>query len=546
MHPQSRIIILLFFLIQQGFSHAQTLGLLQYDPDVFEAYTLIAGPRPQVFLIDKCGKVANEWNLISNPGLSTYLLEDGRLLRTGKVQTTFNGGGSGGRVEIFDWNSNLEYRYDISDDRTHQHHDVEMMPNGNILVLAWEGFTFEEGVEMGRDANMMGPNGIWLEQILELRPIGTNEAEIVWEWHLRDHLVQDRNASLNNFGSVSESVGKLDINYPQSVNPDIIHCNAIDYNPYLDQIILSSRALDEIWVIDHSTTTEEAATSMGGVSGKGGDFLFRWGNPEAYQRGSEADRQLFGQHDAQWIESGLPGAGNILIYNNGNGRPGQDFSESVEIVPPLQSDGNYTIDDIEPYGPEQPVWTYGNTVDQFFYSARISGTERLANGNTTICVGDQGRVLEVTPDGKLVWEYISPVSNSGILSQGDMPIGNSMFRAYSYAPDFSGLIDQNLEASNPIEMDPIDYECEIVSNVIGQEEQGIQIVNPMQDQYSIYFESPWTGTLSVFDIKGRLIETMTIEQERVFSRRADYLAPGLYILHFENSEMSFSNWITKQ
>ncbi len=110
----------------------------------------------------------------------------------------------------------------------------------------------------------------------------------------------------------------------------------------LDQILISVHNFSEIWVIDHSTTTAEAASHSGGNSGMGGDLLYRWGNPAAYDSGSSADQQLFVQHDAQWIGNGLPGAGNILIFNNGQGRPDGDYSSVDEIVPPVASDGSYT------------------------------------------------------------------------------------------------------------------------------------------------------------------------------------------------------------
>ena len=100
------------------------------------------------------------------------------------------------------------------------------------------------------------------------------------------------------------------------VSADWNHVNSVQYNAELDQIILSSHNQNEIWIIDHSTTVEEASGHTGGVYGKGGDFLYRWGNPSIYGRGTSNDTKLGGQHDAHWIANGLPGAGNILIFNN--------------------------------------------------------------------------------------------------------------------------------------------------------------------------------------------------------------------------------------
>src|SRR5678815_4211721 len=145
--------------------------------------------------------------------------------------------------------------------------------------------------------------------------------------------------------------------------------------------------MDEMYVIDHSTTTAEAAGHTGGNSGRGGDLLYRWGNPVAYGAGTEADQQLFGQHDAQWIPAGSPGAGNILIFNNGLDRPAGQFSTIEEITPPVDAQGNYALTPGSAYGPALPSWNYTAAIPTSFSSDHISGTQRLPNGNTLICDG---------------------------------------------------------------------------------------------------------------------------------------------------------------
>ena len=160
--------------------------------------------------------------------------------------------------------------------------------------------------------------------------------------------------------------------------------NSIAYNAQLDQIVLSVRGCNEIWFLDHSTTTKEAAGHTGGKHGKGGDLIYRWGNPAAYRRGTTRDKQLVQQHDAQWIPDGYPGAGHITIFNNGYDR---GWSSVEEIVPPVDASGRYILEAGKAYGPEKPVWHYEAKNRTDFFSSEISGAHRLPNGNTLICAG---------------------------------------------------------------------------------------------------------------------------------------------------------------
>jgi hypothetical protein len=158
-------------------------------------------------------------------------------------------------------------------------------------------------------------------------------------------------------------------------------------------------------VIDHSTTTKEAASHTGGNSGKGGDILYRWGNPQTYDRGTSSDQKLFGQHDAQWIKPGLPGEGDILIFNNGVTRPGSHYSSVDEITSPILENGSYYLEDESAYGPAEQTWIYTADPATSFYSSSISGVQRLANGNTLICSGETGKIFEVTLEEETVWQY---------------------------------------------------------------------------------------------------------------------------------------------
>src|SRR5207248_6947015 len=131
---------------------------------------------------------------------------------------------------------------------------------------------------------------------------------------------------------------------------DWLHVNSVAYNAELDQIMLSVFEFSEVWVIDHGTKTAEAAGHEGGKSGKGGDLLYRWGNPRAYRAGTVKDQKLFGQHNAQWIAKGLPGEGHVLIFNNGMKRTGGAYSTVDEIVLPVDGKGRYDYSKGKPYG----------------------------------------------------------------------------------------------------------------------------------------------------------------------------------------------------
>ncbi|HEV3117576.1 MAG TPA: aryl-sulfate sulfotransferase, partial [Gemmataceae bacterium] len=242
---------------------------------------------------------------------------------------------------------------------------------------------------------------------------------------------------------------------------DWTHTNSIDYNPELDQIMLSVPTFNEIWIIDHGTTTAEAAAHAGGKSGKGGDLLCRWGNPLAYRAGTAALQRLFGQHNAQWVPNGLPGAGHALVFNNGNGRPGGAASSVDEIVLPVDAKGSYALTPAAAYGPDTALWSYFAPKKADFHSGYISGAQRLANGNTLICSGASGIFFEVTADKEVVWKYVNPVRRlagagapgpkGGPPKGGGAPTPGAVFRAYRYAPDYPGLAGRDLTATKTIE-----------------------------------------------------------------------------------------------
>jgi hypothetical protein len=402
-------------------------------------YTLIAslGSR-DTFLIDLDGKVVHQWTSDYQPGNAVYLLDDGSLLRTGKVpNATFNArGGTGGRIQRFSWDGELLWDFKLSDDQYCQHHDIEPMPGGNVLCIAWQRKSREEAIAAGRDPASIRFDALWPETILEIKPEGKTGGKVVWQWSMWDHLIQSHDPIQANFGEVADHPELIDVNYMQRPGADWVHMNSVAYNAQLDQILLSARWFNEIWIIDHSTTTEEAASHGGGRSGKGGDLLYRWGNPYTYLGGLPFDQRFFGQHDARWVPKSYPGGGNIMVFDNGGERSGRNYSVVAEITPPINADGSYTLSRSRPFGPEDYAWTYSDP--SYFLSERISGAERQPGGNTLICSGDQGYVFEVDTDGEIVWEF------SNTLGRESGGPGGSLFRAPRYPLDYPAFAGRDL------------------------------------------------------------------------------------------------------
>ena len=361
----------------------------------FPGYTLYSIENSRTaYLIDMNNQVVHTWGFNKNGGYSSYLLSDGSVIRpAASTGSQINGGGAAGVVQRVSWNGTLMWEYTYSSSTYRSHHDIEPMPNGNVLLIAWEVKSASQCVAAGLNHSA----SLWPDHIIEVQPTGSAGGNIVWEWHFWDHLIQDYNAAKSNYGVVSQHPELLDINVG-STSGDWMHCNAISYNPDLDQIVLSSHNLDEIWVIDHSTTTSQAAGHTGGNAGRGGDILYRWGRASNYRVTSSP--QVFDVvHCAWWVPAGLPGAGHIMAFNN---RENTGTSMIVELETPL-SGYTYTLAPNSAYAPASPVWSY--TAPGFF-SLHLGGNQRLPNGNTLIAQSTSGKFLEVNPSGVVQWSYL--------------------------------------------------------------------------------------------------------------------------------------------
>ena len=424
------------------------------DSRAFDGYMLVHDAAfswhnaNRIYLVDGDGETVHEWE--SAPyqpeGSVAYLLENGLLLRTASSYDWIHSEeypvGAAGTVQLLDWDSNVVWEYEMDVPGKHViHHDVDYMPNGNILAIAYTAFSLEEARAMGWDAEYpQDVDTIWLDKIVELRPdLDDGSTELVWQWNSWDHLVQDAFPDRANFGDVESAIGKIDINYLRDGytlfnRGQLHHVNSVDYNPQLDQIVLSSATYGELWFIDHSTTMTEAAGDSGGRYGRGGDLIYRWGNPLPTKSGSLDDATLYWQHDVHWISDGLPGAGNIAIYNNGTKRNLQgrhdpelfmdfqnSYTELLEVRFERDGIGRYDADS-EP----EIVWSWNSDAGEDYYSPFMSGYDRLPNGNTIFVNAHNKRIIEVTTEGERVLDY-------------RIPHNGRMYRVYKYPRDYPGF-----------------------------------------------------------------------------------------------------------
>ena len=405
------------------------------EAEAAPGYTLLV-PRPRgqnttkVLLVDLEGRVAYDWTV---PVTSSHarLLENGNLMVMTEPWGVRELNPDGGVV----WSYAAES----------MHHDFLPLPNGNVLLLLREKKTAAEVVARGGNPENVGERDFEVDYVVEVRPTGPASGEVVWRWSPWEHLIQDFDPGKPDYGVVAEHPELVDLNYrlaeayraaPADWYADWLRVNSLDYNPQLDQIALSARNLGELWIIDHGTTTAEAAGHSGGKGGRGGDLLYRWGNPAAW--GGPGEQELYWAHHVQWIKPGLPGGGNVILFNNGNGYPGnrRNHSSVDEVALPVAGAGYRPVEN----GARQ-VWRYAADPPGEWYERWMSGAQRLPNGNTLICSATQG-IFEVTPAGKTVWKYPNPAIPS---SEDDLESGAGLrlYRAHRYPPDYPGL--QELE-----------------------------------------------------------------------------------------------------
>ena len=511
---KKRILFQLFFILLSLHLSAQnTVGILSYDANkTYEGYNLLyPNNQEKVFLLNNCGEIVHIWNDEEDfrPGNTAYLRENGDLIKCKRHNFSNNdpiwAGGGGAFVEIRNWENELLWSFEQNDSFRRLHHDIEPMPNGNILMISWEYKSVEEAVQAGRDAAMLPDAELWPDYILEINP--TNN-EVVWEWHTWDHLIQELDATKDNYGVVANHPELIDLNWTANDGRrDWMHTNAIDYNEELDQVVISVPTFNEIWIIDHSTTTAEAAGHNGGLSGGGGDLMYRWGNPLTYQAGTFENQQLFFQHDIHWVgdflDTSHPHFGKLAVFNN---TANLSYSTANVFAPDFDTS-------TWSYQQENGVWspvdfdvTFTHPEPTNMFSPVVSSVQLLANGNTLICAGKKGYAFELSPENEVVWEYKTPLNGGNPVSQGTLlNSGNLTFRHNRYPINFAAFEGRGLTPFGYIELNPDTDFCDLTSPVV-ELAATIELEifpNPASDEIQFKQAERIPSTIAIFDYTGR-------------------------------------------
>ena len=322
-----------------------------------------AGEAGVLHMIDTGGRVVHRWSVPFTP-LGGKLLPNGNIVVIGRnnkgaikrpgVGKYHIGGASGWLVEL-DWNGGLVFKHiDLA-----MHHDFAKLPNGNYVYLAWEPLpeALRTSIRGGIKGTEFQGGAMFNDKLVEVDPQG----KTVWEWHANDQMDS-----------------AIDIIGPLYRREEWYHGNSI-YSLSDGCIAITGRFTDSLLVIDRAT---------GGIALRFGSpaYLDGVSNRIEYRTGANV---MGGPHDVREIPVGYPGAGNLTCYDNGT------YTGASRVV---EIDRTGTL-----------VWQWADGNDgRKHYSFHLGGAQRLHNGNTFVCDGANGRCLQVTREGRVVWEYVNP------------------------------------------------------------------------------------------------------------------------------------------
>jgi len=512
----------------------------------FSSYTLF-GTRGTTYLIDFEGHVIHTWAIGTNP----------RFTGDGNLLDAVGGNPSNQNTwKELGWTGNVKWQYTETRTNYHGHHDFAKIYNPKLgdstfIYIANKDLTNQQCLDAGCDSQY-DYTGSQMDAIVEVNRQGT----VIWEWWFFDHVVQDMYPAKPTYGIIASTPGRINLNIRGNhVKSDWLHCNSLDYNQTMDLIVINS-VHGEFYVIDHGNTflPNNPSGSIALAATTAGDFKYRFGDPAKYNQGdppsvednwekaTAGNKQLGGSHDIQWIRSGLPGAGNFLVFDNAqNLFELTPQSYVIEINPYLNSAGVNTGNFVNPpdagyivEGSPDPnlmkenknvskqiVWKYSSKNNTSFYSTIGSSAQRLPNGNTFICAMNDGHFFEIAPsDTSVVWEYTNPMTRDGIkkIKVDNYPTYNGVFRAYRYTSDDPGLAGHDLTPGPTMTGDPPNYWTPGDLTFIENEGKIDQLGNSLNQNYpnpfnystTIEFEisEPVQVNVLIYDFSGNQVKSL--------------------------------------
>jgi len=395
-------------------------GTTIYEPArAWNGYTVLSPLQTQaVLVIDMNGNVVKRWEGLNNSaGGPARVLPGGILISASGarppnqeslelVQQDFDGK----VIWQFSHNEQIKTGEGSTIWSARQHHDWqrESLPAG---YYSPESAPVVEGTStlILTHTNRMQPKvaDVMLEddRLVEVSWKG----DVLWEWVASDHIDElgfapDARKAIKAAQSFNKARGSF----------DWLHINSAHYvgpNRWFDQ--------GDMRFAPNNVIISSREASLLAIVGRDGKIVWRLGPDFSESKELRSIRQIIGQHHAHIIPKGLPGAGNLLVFDNG-GSSGYGFAS------PIAPDGvgafarsTSRVVEINPVTLEL-VWSYTNPR---FFSTNISSAQRLPNGNTLITAGAGGRMFEVTTEGAIVWEYMYPLF-------GGANASNAVYRAY--------------------------------------------------------------------------------------------------------------------
>lgn len=394
-----------------GMALVRLSGVTYCDPSlVHDSHVLFTGADGVTRLIDLTGAVVREWKYAGVPArVIDPARNGGRIGELGLQLSDCEDSPGGiyanrsvGRVS-WDGEPVWEWGAQAPGGAARQNHDWEQLPNGNWLLV----------VTVLRTVPGLGPYVVGDQSLYEVTPDGV----LVWQWSSGEHL-DELGLSDQGRAMLREAVardprdpwGCLEMNSASTLGANRWY-DADPAGPFHpDNIIVSFRKANVVAIVEKAS----------------GSVVWRLGPYFEAPAGAQHQRisahllprpldQLSGQHNPHLIAEGLPGAGNVLVFDNqgGAGYPPAALgiyagSRVLEIDPTTQQIvWQYTAQDSG-----LPPWA--------FFSSFVSNAQRLSNGNTLVTEGMQGRIFQVTPDGQLVWEYHSPYEGLGVAGEPEV------------------------------------------------------------------------------------------------------------------------------